>query len=86
MKSLSGNWAIGENDINMDVVIENELGVEIARAGARADAELIVRSVNSHEALLEACKEAEKDTHLHGRIRINTHNKLKQAIALAEQA
>ena len=50
------------------------------------NAKLIVKACNSHEALLEACKEAEKDTRLHGRIKINTHGKLIEAIKLAEQA
>lgn len=52
----------------------------------KANASFIVRACNSHEELLEVLKEVEKDTRLHGRIRLKTHNLLRQTISKAEGA
>ncbi len=70
---------------NMDCLIVNERGKNIAGVFAHpdtgdADSEFIVRAVNSHEALLEACKRASFETQINGDILTI----LKQAIAKSE--
>ena len=60
-------------------------GMQIDYKMTKADADLIVRAVNSFEALLEACKEALKHIDWSHPKGLEFKSTLEQAIAKAEQ-
>lgn len=88
-KATARPWKIEEHSSGLGVRVYHKsrlFGQDMQFIGeqGQANAELIVKAVNSHEALVESCKEAINDFEsAYGEVHKMTINKMKEALKQA---